>query len=182
MFYIALVSAQHGHKAGYATTLGVATGLLFIGLLAAFGFSAIVAENAIYYEVIRWAGILYLFWLAYDTWQDTAIEFEASETEQVLRESFMRGFITNILNPKAFLFYISILPLFVPTEGAYRSQAIWLTGVYVAIATGVHSAIVLGAGSISDQLQKPERRRAAGCGFAIMLVFVAIWTFFKTAR
>ncbi len=182
MFYIALVSAQHGRLAGYATTLGVALGLLIIGVLAALGFSAIVVGNPVLYEIIRGAGILYLLWLAFDTWRDTMVAAYHIELDRVVRESFVRGLITNLLNPKAFLFYISVVPSFVSPTGPYQIQAIWLTCLYVAIATVVHSSIVIGAGAISQQLQIPGRRKIAGRCFAVLLIFVAIWIFMKTAR
>ena len=182
MFYIALVSAQHGRLAGAATIAGITLGLFVIGVLSAFGVAALIAGNPALYETVRWAGILYLLWLAYDTWRDTLVEVEPVELRHVMRESFQRGLITNLLNPKAFLFYISVIPAFISDASAYRVQAIWLTSLYVAIATLVHAVIVIGAGSVSHQLQHPERRKIAGRGFAGLLVLVAVWIFMKTAR
>ena len=182
MFYIALVSAQHGRRAGLAAITGITLGLLIIGLLAAIGFAAIVAGNAALYEMIRWAGIAYLLWLAYDTWRDTVVNIGPVALHHVMRESFLRGLITNVLNPKAFLFYISVLPAFISHASAYRTHAIWLTCLYVAIATTVHAVIVFGAGSVSHQLEHPERRKIAGRVFAGLLVLVAVWLFMKTAR
>ncbi|MEM5516174.1 LysE family translocator [Henriciella sp. AS95] len=181
MFYIALLSAQNGRLAGLAASAGVALGLLIIGLLAAFGFSAIIAEHRLAYETLRWAGVAYLLWLAWDTWRDTALEAAPARSGPIMSESFTRGLITNLLNPKAFLFYITVLPSFIPDKDSGPADAIVLTLSYVAVATVVHLAIVGGASSVTGYLDNSERRRRTGQLFAIMLVGVAVWVAIKTA-
>lgn len=63
MTYLAIVSASEGRKAGFATVIGVALGLLTVGVAAALGLSAIIANNEIVYQGLRFSGIAYLFWL-----------------------------------------------------------------------------------------------------------------------
>lgn len=181
MFYIALLSAQHGRTAGYAVAVGVALGLFIVGLAAMQGFSTFVAENRVLYETLRWSGVAYLLYLAWDTLQDTRKPLETQPQDELLRESFLRGLITNLLNPKAFLFYMAVLPSFIAADGHYTQQFFVLTLIYVGVATGIHLAIVLMSGSVSGLLQHPARRRQIGWVFATLLVAVAIWVAFKTA-
>ena len=181
MFYVALLSAQHGRLVGVATIAGVALGLLIIGILALLGVSALVAENRAAYEIIRWTGVAYLLWLAWDTWRDSEIDEVSGHDRGLLIESFWRGVVVNVLNPKAFLFYMTVLPSFVPQDDFGIRTNLFLTLLYVSIATLVHFAIVIGAGSAAGFIQQPERRRALGRIFAALLVGVAIWVAMKTA-
>jgi threonine/homoserine/homoserine lactone efflux protein len=182
MAYLTLLSAQRGKAAGYWATAGVLIGLLGIGFLSLIGVSTLVASNALIYEVIRWAGVLYLVWLAYDTLIETQAATPAPRQDVLLRESFMRGLITNLLNPKAFAFYATVLPAFVAPESAYLVNGLILTLIYVAIATAIHIVIVTAAGSISRFLDFNAGRLWLGRSFAGLLLFVAIWLAFKTAR
>ena len=61
---LAVLGVSIGRRAGFAATLGVALGLLFVGLAAALGLAVVIANSRLVYEALRWAGVLYLFWLA----------------------------------------------------------------------------------------------------------------------
>jgi len=182
MTYLALLSAQKGRVAGLFATFGVALGLAIIGLLAAFGFAALVAENLTAYEVLRWTGVLYLVWLAYDCWVDAQKAPDEDNMDLPVWSYFRRGLITNLLNPKAFLFYVTVLPSFTLPEQAYWPQALALTAIYVTAATVVHLAIIAGAGSLTPFFGRPALRKTMGGIFAALLVGVAIWLAFNTAQ
>lgn len=182
MFYIALLSAQNGRKAGYAVVVGVALGLSIVGLLALTGFSALVAQNAFLYEALRWAGVVYLLYLAVDTVLDSRRPLKTEPTEHLMREGFRRGLIANLLNPKAFLFYLSVLPSFIVGTTHYSAQFLTLMVIYVGIASAVHLAIVAASGNVSGLLRHPQYRQIVGIVFAILLILVAIWVAINTAR
>lgn len=183
MFYIAILSAQHGRSAGYAVAAGVALGLFTVGLLAMLGFSALVAAHPLVYEIIRWAGVTYLVWLAYDTVQDVRRKEPAlTPVSGLMRESFLRGLTTNLLNPKAFLFYMSVLPSFIEGGSTNIQPFLILTLIYVAIATGIHLLIVLASGSVSGLMKRRKIRLVMGWSFAGLLLLIAIWVAIQTAR
>lgn len=179
MSYLAIVTLREGKRAGAATVAGVALGLAIIGTAAALGFSALIAANPHIYEGLRWAGILFLFYLAYDAWRDPAPEEDNLDRPDGAH--FMRGLLTNILNPKAAAFYVTILPNFIDAERDIPAQTVILTVIYVVVATLVHALIVALAYRlrpfIDGQYERIVRR-----SLAILLACVALWFAFSTAR
>jgi threonine/homoserine/homoserine lactone efflux protein len=94
---------------------------------------------------------------------------------------FQRGLVTNLLNPKAAVFYVSVLSAFLPAN-ALLGQTLLLTAVYVAVATAVHAAIVTLAGFAEPFLNNPAREKAARRVLSALLGVVALWFAWKTAR
>ena len=182
MAYLAVLSASKGRRAGFAATLGVALGLLIIGLAAALGLSALIASSRMLYEALRWGGTLYLLWLAYEGWRGDA-ETSPGTTTVGSSDSkyFVRGLITNLLNPKAAIFYVAVLPTFIAETRPLTGQAVYLALVYVAVATLVHSTIVLLAGAARPWLEDERRSTIVRRAFSLLLVGIAIWLF-ATAR
>lgn len=175
MAYLALLSAQHGRMAGLAAVAGVALGLLTIGGLAAVGFATLVQETPALYQTMRWAGVAYLLYLAWDTWRESRMEGPPAAAAATRFTAFRRGLVTNLLNPKAFLFYVAVLPGFVSSESRYGAEATVLTLAYVGVATLVHLVVVAGAGGLTGLLGRRQWRTAAGAVFAALLVGVAVW-------
>lgn len=176
MTYLVALSATEGRRAGIAAVAGVALGLLLIGLLCAFGLGFILVQSEIALEILRWTGIIYLIWLAWD-----ALAFK--DADQMLSGSvaskdikyFQRGLITNLLNPKAILFYISILPEFILPNSQAFMQTILLTLIYVMVATLVHGGLVGFAGVFRPWLVQSGRRRWVQRVFALALLMIAVW-------
>ena len=173
MTYLALVSASEGRRAGFATVAGIMLGLAVIGLAAAFGVAQLV------YEALRWGGIAFLLYLAWDGWRDASTTEAVGETD---RKFFMRGLVTNLLNPKAAVFYIAVLPNFVDAAQPLLPQTVTLTLVYVAVATLVHAGIVVLAGAAAPFLTDPRRERIARRVLSALLALVARWFGRTTAR
>jgi len=178
MTWLALLSASHGRKAGFLAVLGVATGLMTIGTAAAFGVAEIIQQSPMIYEGLRWAGIVFLLYLAYDGWRGEAADDETQGNSR----HFMRGLMANLLNPKAAVFYIAVLPTFVTASQPLLSQTLWLTVIYVAIATSVHALIVLLAGTLKPILMDPRLERIARRILSVLLALVAVWFAWSTRR
>lgn len=183
MAYLAVLSATEGRSAGFAATLGVALGLLIVGIAAAAGLAALIANSQMLYEVLRWAGVLYLLWLAYKGWHGDE-ETSPSSAAIALSHSryFLRGLITNLLNPKAGVFYIAILPQFVDEARSLAAQAVVLSAVYVSVATLVHSTIVLLADAARPWLEEPHRNTIMRRALSLLLAGVALWLVFTTRQ
>jgi threonine/homoserine/homoserine lactone efflux protein len=177
MAYLAVLGASRGRLAGFSAVLGVALGLALLGVAVGLGAGSLILNNRVAYESLRWAGALYLCWLAYDSWKDARQPVETAPVSQSLFVQFRRGFITNLLNPKAALFYIAVVPEFISGPAPSLRELAMLVSIYVAVATFVHGLIVLLAGTLQALLAAPPRRKMAGNVFAVILVLVAVWLF-----
>lgn len=180
MTYLALVSASDGRRAGFATVAGIASGLAVIGALTALGVGELVQASHLLYEGLRWAGVLFMLYLAWDGWTTEA--GAVLTTDDSGGKYFTRGFVTNLLNPKAAIFYIAVLPTFVEPDRPILAQTFLLTSTYVVVATLVHGMIVVLAGTLEPFLNDPRRERIARRLLSVLLALVALWFGWSTAR
>jgi threonine/homoserine/homoserine lactone efflux protein len=175
MGYLVALALSQGRRAGLAAVAGVALGLSLLGLAAAFGFGLLTQQVPYAAQILRWAGIAYLFWLAFEAWRG----IEAID-EGEIAPSFRRGLVVNLLNPKAAVFYVAVLPLFLQPSDTGLAPQLWLTALYVAIATAVHTGLVLGAASLRGALADQERLVLFRKGAAVMMGCVALWFAWET--
>ncbi len=181
MAYLAVLSAREGRRAGFAAAFGVAAGLLIVGLAAALGLSAIISTSRWLYEALRWAGVLYLLWLAWEGWRgEQETSPGTAKSADAHSKFFVRGLMTNLLNPKAALFYVAVLPTFVNQNLPATTQIVTLTVVYVSIATLVHCAIVLLAGAAQPWLNDERRSMIARRALSVLLALIALWLLVNT--
>lgn len=181
MAYLALVSAIEGRRTGLAATAGIALGLLAIGAAATLGLAALVATSSLAFQLLRWAGALYLFWLAWDAWaEERAAPSGQAGAIVGTAGHFVRGFVTNLLNPKAGLFFLAVLPGFADAARPVLPQTVVLTLLYVAVATAIHLSIVGLAGTASAWFGDSAHRRLGRRIFSVLLATVAIWFLLRT--
>ncbi|MFB2552858.1 LysE family translocator [Ensifer soli] len=178
MTYLALVGVKAGRRAGFAAVAGVALGLALLALVVSLGIGRAIEAGSAPYEALRWAGVAYLLYLAFDAWREPAMP--AAVTVEAARRYFLRGLVTNLLNPKAALFYVTVLPTFLAPTGGTPSQALTLSAIYVAVATGIHATIVALASLLSPLLSDRRRLRHGGRLFAVALAGVALWIAWST--
>jgi threonine/homoserine/homoserine lactone efflux protein len=180
MVYLAIVGASDGRRAGYAVTAGVALGLATVGLIAAAGLTTVINNSPALYQLLRWAGVIYLLWLAFDAWRDAAEDVDAAPVGSAFRVCFRRGLITNLLNPKAAVFYIAVLPGFTVPGGSIGGQTFVLSLTFVAAATAIHLAIVTLSSQARRLLEDPRRSLIIRRTLALALAAVAVWFAWKT--
>ena len=183
MGYLAILSATHGRRAGYIATAGIAAGLLMLGVGAALGMAAIILQSRLLYETLRWCGVAYLLWLAWEGWSqaDEPTERPGNEVEH-FGEYFRRGVLTNLLNPKAALFFVSVLPEFVDLSRNLVAQTLTLSVTYVCVATAIHLSIVSLAGIAGVYLTDATKMRSARRVLSALLALIAVWLAYSTAR
>lgn len=181
MVYLAILSLSEGRVAGLRAVAGVALGLTLVGIGAALGLTALIQGSDLLYQLLRWAGIIYLLWLAYEGWREAGENSPASKVEAAQgARYFLRGLITNLLNPKAGVFYVAVLPGFVDQARPAMAQLFALSLTYVLVATIIHIFIVLLAEQARSLLQSERKRRQISRVLSLLLVGVAIWFYFKT--
>ncbi|CAN1553168.1 RhtB Putative threonine efflux protein [Rhabdaerophilaceae bacterium] len=178
MAYLIGLTLSEGRKAGLAAVAGVALGLAIIGGLAVIGLASILAASPVLQGVLRYAGVAFLLFLAWEAWLGAANE----ETQGLGGvAAFRRALVTNLLNPKAAAFYLTVMPLFFSQTVERETGApLLLVAIYVGIATLVHAALVLFADQLRPFFVKGSRERIVRRGFAIALALVACWFFWET--
>lgn len=185
MTWLAALSLTRGARTGLAAVAGVALGLSVYGIAAAFGLAAAIDNSPLLYEALRWGGVAYLLWLARDAWA-TADEIAPEETTGSLHErasAFRRGLITNLLNPKAAVFYVAMLPEFLDVgSGRVAAQTLALSAIYVTIATAIHAGIVLSASRLRAFVTRPQLVRRVRRLLALALAGIAVWFALSTMR
>src|SRR5690348_12966351 len=110
-------SAVEGPRRGMQAATGILLGCLTWGVVASVGLGALLAASRLAYDVLRVAGALYMMWLGTRMLaaavRGGAAVAEASG-EKPTRSWVLRGYLSNLLNPKIGVFYVTFLPLFVP--------------------------------------------------------------------
>ncbi|KQQ32139.1 lysine transporter LysE [Methylobacterium sp. Leaf125] len=152
MAYLISRSICQGPRAGLISLGGVALGFVVYMLCAAFGLTALVLAVPYAYDAIRLVGGLYLLWLA---WQAVRPGGRSPFAVKALpqdspRKLFLMGFLTNLLNPKIAVIYLSLLPQFIdPARGSVFAQALSLGAIQIALSVMVNAAVALSAGAIA---------------------------------
>lgn len=184
MAYLAALSLSQGVRAGIAAVAGIALGLSVYGAAASLGLSAVIDNSAFLYETLRWGGVAYLLWLAWDAWAaERDVAPEAVEGGIGPWTAFRRGLITNLLNPKAAVFYVAVLPDFIQIgKGSVAPQTLILSAIYVGIATAIHLIIVLLASQLQSVIATPGLRRTVRRVLAVLLAAIAVWFALSTSR
>ncbi|MDO8902363.1 MAG: LysE family translocator [Phenylobacterium sp.] len=181
MGYLALVSARRGWGAGLLTVLGVTLGLGAHMLAAAAGLSQLAVAQPVLYQGLRWGGVLYLLWLAWDGWRGRGASAEIEDLSAGDWRDVRRGFLTNLLNPKALIFYVAVLPSFAPPQAQNPLQAFLLLGVmHLSVSVVIHTAIVALGARAYGWATRADRAPQVQAAFALGLVAVAGWVAWST--
>jgi threonine/homoserine/homoserine lactone efflux protein len=129
MVYIIANGIYKGVRGGLVSALGMATGMVFHIVIVTTGLALIIALPGILVG-IKIAGALYLLWIGYSTLKDATISVVVNDREGVLlREIYTRAVITNVLNPKVAIFFLSFLPQFIAPDGKNAKMGLVVLGV-----------------------------------------------------
>jgi threonine/homoserine/homoserine lactone efflux protein len=180
MAWLALTSASQGRQSGFAAAAGIALGLALLGAASALGLSELAARSPFAFHLLRYAGVAYLLWLAWQAWVGEKQLSPDTAPHNELGAWFRHGLLLNLLNPKAAMFFVAILPAYIAAEEPIAPQTILLSASYVAIATAVHLAIVALASHAHGWLSVDNRQRFIRRIFAILLAAIAVWFLVST--
>ena len=140
---IVSTSLAHGVRRGMQTVAGTSSAmivqLLIVGVATAW-FVRLVAEGLYY---LKWAGITYLLYLGL---KHLAAAVSSSDRELPVisaADTFVRGFVVSLTNPKTLLFFSAFLPQFISSSGNYPVQMLWLSASFVVMATVLDSCYAL---------------------------------------
>ncbi|MFM0048677.1 LysE family translocator [Caballeronia grimmiae] len=167
--YIVGRSVAQGRGAGIVSALGISAGCIVHTLACAFGLTAILAASATAFTVVKIAGAIYLIYLGVrllfakheDTSDASNAQASAKSAPKSLRQLFTQGFVTNVLNPKVVLFFVSFFPQFVAADSQHKTLAFLTLGlVFIAMSTVWNSFVAWIAGSVTERFSgKPGVKR-----------------------
>ena len=146
LFLVSRTLAQ-GRGAGFVSLAGTSSGFALHALAAAFGLSALLAAVPLAFEVVKWAGAVYLAWLAIVMWR-ASDEPDATVVapHSTPRAMYRQGLLTAVLNPKVAVFQLALFPQFVdPSRGSVLAQSLVLALTQLVIVVAGDSACVFAA-------------------------------------
>ncbi|ELP5729960.1 LysE family translocator [Vibrio vulnificus] len=133
-------TSRGGLNDGCVTSLGICTGLFVHALFSAIGISAILAQSAELFQMVKMVGAAYLIWLGLSSLKALFQNNNGVSVNESLRKPFdakrslREGFLSNVLNPKTAVFYLAFLPQFVNPEGSPIVQSMTMAGIHFVIA------------------------------------------------
>ncbi|MEV7397819.1 LysE family translocator [Aeromicrobium sp. NPDC092404] len=160
-FAVILRSSTRGWRAGAAAALGAQTGLCVHMLVAAAGLSVLLARSPEALTTIRWAGAAYLVWLGIGLIRSsfkTDDEVRA-EPDLTTATAFTQALLTNLLNPKAILFFAAVLPQFVVAGTSTAAQVLALGIVDVVAGLLLWAVLVSVGAGLGAWFARPTVRR-----------------------
>lgn len=178
IFYVLARSLAGGKREGVLSSLGTFVGGLFHVFAAALGLSAILAASAIAFHTVKYAGAAYLVWLGIRMIRTCNAEM-GMETSGTTNGAFRQGILTEVLNPKTALFFLSFIPQFVaPAHGHVFFQFAVLGCISVILNTAADLLVVTMASPLERKLKNSVRfrrrqRTASGLGMIGLGAYLA---------
>ena len=171
--FVLTQSAMRGRAAGLWVVLGLCSGLLVHTAAVAFGLAALFATSTLAFTALKWAGALYLLYLAWQAWR-APVGALATQVTADAGGLYRRGIIMNVTNPKVSIFFLAFLPQFVAAErGGVAMQVLELGFIFMLATLLVFGAIALTAGSLGQALARSVRAQQA-LNRCAALVFAAL--------
>jgi len=159
-------------RRAWGVVSGIQTGTLVWGALTSAGVTALLTASHIAYEALRWAGACYLTWMGltmlWATFRRRGTEAArgtdaarppAEEAGNAFLPGWRRGALTNLLNPKVGVFYVALLPQFIPAGAPVFAAGLLLTSIHIVFGTAWSTVLVLLARRMRRVLRRPLARR-----------------------
>ncbi len=157
MIYLISRSLSQGKNAGLVSLLGVMCGFLFHILMVSFGLTAIFFAVPYAFVIVKFFGVAYLLYLAYNSIRSKNTIFSADQNLKADKplKLFYIGLMTNVLNPKMAVFYLSFFPQFIrPENGSVLGQSLQLGMAQILISFTVNFMIVVSAAKMATWFSK----------------------------
>jgi RhtB (resistance to homoserine/threonine) family protein len=163
-----------GRTDGYKMGLGITAGSLVHTFAAAFGLSAILMQSAAAFEIIKYAGAVYLIYLGLSSFISMKKKKEAgieTEVESDMKKSaFNQGLLSNVLNPKVAMFFLTFLPQFVKTGENASQQLIIMGIIYTLLSISWFFIYVFFINYMREWLMSPKVQRVMDKATGLVLI------------
>lgn len=159
--YILSRSTAQGRAAGIASAFGISSGCVIHALLGALGLAAVVMASVTAYQMIKWAGAVYLVYLGltmlFAYGQDAS---HVLSTKQSPGRIYVQGVITSVLNPKVTLFFMALIPQFIAPNATNPGLSFLALGLtFVTTSTMWSLVLAVAAGALHQRLSKGSGTR-----------------------
>ena len=149
-------AVTRGAREAALTGLGIAAGCFAWAALVAFGLGAVLAASTLAYTALRWAGAVYLLWLGYKMLRFPRRTFVAGEAVRGGKhKAFPTGLLTNLLNPKVGVFYVSFLPQFIPAGVRVAPYMLLLGAIHAFLGLLWFACLIAATRPLARFLEKP---------------------------
>ena len=180
-------SILSGKQAAFYSVMGNSSGLIIWGILSSIGLSAIFQASPTAFNVLKWAGVLYLTFLSIQTLRELKneagkFEFESGDKAKDFGPAFRIGITTNLTNVKAAVFSVGLVPQFVPKSFNLGVGIFLLCCIWALISMSWYSLMITVVDKSSKWIQKPKVRRALTAFSAIGIAVLAIGLAFTRAN
>ena len=151
-------AVAEGSKRATLAMVGILAGCFAWGTLVAFGLGAVLQASSLAFNILRWAGAGYLLWLGIGLILRPRDSFEVGAFDKIAPGSdtawMRRGFLTNMLNPKIGVFYVSFLPQFLPTGVPPAPFMLLLTTIHIGLGAAWLGLLIVATQPIAKILQR----------------------------
>ena len=157
MLFVIARSSSQGSRAGIVSALGIMAGCMVHMIAAVAGLSAIIANSALAFSIVKYVGAVYLIYLGVQAILDKSkkLNINSSIQKKSFQRLFWQGVITNVLNPKVALFFLAFLPQFINTKSGDVTTQILFLGIWFNIGgTLVNIIVALLFGKIGKWLNQ----------------------------
>lgn len=154
-------AAVGGRRSAALAALGIALGCLVWGAAVAVGLGALLRASEVAYAVLKWAGAGYLLWQgAKLLWQPRQVPpLAEGAAVAAASEAFRRGLLTNLLNPKVGVFYVTFLPQFVPAAANVAWYTFFLACLHVLLTLLWFALLIAATAPLAKMLRQPAAIR-----------------------
>ncbi|MFL0355542.1 LysE family translocator [Erythrobacter sp. GH1-10] len=175
MGWLVALTLTEGRRAGLAAISGIALGLASNAALSVLAASWVLQQSDALAQGISLLGAAMMAYLAWQAWRDTGESSPDTMPFRAARHHALAGFTINLLNPKATLFFVTVMPQFVPDGRPTYAQGLTMAAISVAIATGIHLALILGAERVRPVLMADGRALVVRRVLAVGMLGVGAW-------
>ena len=148
--------ATRGARQAALAGIGIAAGCFGWALLVALGLGALLAASQLAYTVLRWIGAAYLVWMGYRMLRYPRRSLIAAQTDRNQDAAFTTGLLTNLLNPKVGVFYVSFLPQFVPQGVPAAPYMLLLGAIHAVLGVIWFGCLIAATRPLTRVLQRPR--------------------------
>lgn len=175
-------AARGGWRDGVVSSFGICSGLFVHATISAVGISVILLQTVWAFKALKLMGACYLVWLGINNWRGLFAgsggfsELQRPTADGVFNgaRSLREGFLSNVLNPKAAIFYLAFLPQFIDPAKSALLQSLFLAGLHFLIAMFWQCFLAFSVDRAIFWLRKPQVSRIFGGLTGTVMVLLGI--------